>query len=120
MKMYQLMQAVPTLNVLVATKLPTRVAYRITKSISLINSELRGVEDMRINTAAKFGTLNKEKNIFEFAEGKDAEFQAAMAEVQNEECAVELPKFTLDELDNALIEPNHVRVLLDLGMLVEA
>ena len=120
MKIHQLMQAVPTLNILLTTKLPTKVAYRIAKSVNLINSELRLVEDTRINTANKLGTLNKEKNIFEFAEGKDVEFQKIMTEVQNEECTVDLPTFTLDELGNTQIEPNHLQILLDIGVLIEA
>ena len=118
MKLIQLVNAKPALTALATTKLPAKVAYRIGKSINLINSEFTSLEDARVNLLNSLGTPNTKTNQYEFEDGGVA-FQAAMAEIQNEEIILALPKFTLDELGPVNIEPVHLATLADIGMLVD-
>lgn len=119
MKLFQLIKAKPVLDILVSSKLPAKVSYRIARSLDKINSELKTFEDTRVNMLNQMGTLNADKNIYEFEDGKAAEFQAAIAQVQTEELTFELPKFTAAEMGDCTIEPIHLVTLIDIGMLVD-
>ncbi len=119
-KFSALNEALPAINSLAGTKLPANIAYRIGKTLNIISSAIKGVEDYRINTLNKMGKLNEDKTkyVFEPPE-QEEEFNRLFAEYKEREFEVQFPLFTLAELGNLSIEPAVMGGLAKIGAVSE-
>ena len=120
-----LLEAQGALNAFGNTKLPKTVAYRMGKNLNQINSQLKGLEDKRVNTLnamVQAGTakMNAEKTRYDFdpPEG-EKDFNATMETYKQAEVDMTFARFTLDEMGDDKIEPLILASLDKLGIISE-
>lgn len=120
-----LIESQGALNALGNTKLPKTVSYRMGKNLNLINSQMKGLEDKRVNTLnamVQAGTakLNAEKTKYDFdpPEG-EKDFNATMETYKQAEVDMTFARFTMDEMGDDKIEPLILAALDKLGIISE-
>jgi len=125
-KINDIVEAQGALNALGNMKLPNPAAYRMAKNLNLFNSQMKALEDRRMNTLnamVQDGTakLNADKTSFDFdpPEGKES-FNAAMNEYKQTEVDLQLMRFTLEDMGQTPIEPLILAALDKFGIIAES
>ena len=111
MKLSQLIEIFPALNVLAQSKLPAKTGYRIAKAINLIRPELAAYDAERIKLATELGTKSEDGQQYQFADDAAKKFMAQMNALTDEDVAITLPTIAPDDLGNVAIEPQHLLAL---------
>lgn len=120
-----LLETQGALNAIGNTKLPKTVSYRMGKNMNLINSQMKTLEDKRVNTLnamVRDGTakLNAEKTRYDFdpPEG-EKDFNASMELHKQIEVDLPFARFTVEEMGDDKIEPLILAALDKLGIISE-
>jgi hypothetical protein len=105
-KFSALNESLPAINAVANIKeFPIKTSYRIGKTLNIISSAIKEVEDFRINTLNKMAKLNEEKTkyIFEPPEQEEV-FNKLFYEHKEGECEVPFPFLQMDEIANLNIK----------------
>jgi hypothetical protein len=124
-KIADLLEAQGPLNAVGNTKLPNPAAFRMGKNLNLINTQMKGLEDKRVNTLnamVKAGTakLSADKTRYDFSPPEsEKDFNDAMNAYKQTEVDLTFSRFTLDDMGSAPIEPLILAALDKLGIISE-
>jgi hypothetical protein len=94
MKLFELLNAQPTLVSLSSKKLPAKLAYAVSKNLRLITPELQDFEKARIALLEQYGKLNEETHTYDIPEDKKAQVDAEFNTLVNTD--VDLTPFQVD------------------------
>ena len=126
LKIADLLEAQGPLNAVGNTKLPPNPAgYRMAKNLNLINTQMKALEDKRVNTLnamVQDGTakLNADKSRFDFTPPEaEKGFNDIMNAYKQTEVDLTFARFTLEDMGNAPIEPLILAALDKLGIISE-
>ena len=98
-KLIQILSARDTLSRLGERTLPVKQSYRLAKLIKAINSEMGVYEGERIKLCEKYGTLNKEKHIYEFEDEEYKSFEADINVLQSQEVELDIKLIDISDLE---------------------
>lgn len=86
----QILNARETLSRLAGRTLPVKQSYRLAKLVKAVNDELNVYDGERIKLCEKYGTLNKEKRIYEFEDGEYKSFETDINVLQSQEVELDI------------------------------
>ena len=118
-----LLETQAAMNAIGNTKLPNPAAYRMAKNLNLINTQMKALEDKRVNllnsmVANGSAKLSDDKSRFEFIPPENEKgFNDVMNEYKQTEVGLPLMSFTLEEMGPNSIEPLILAALDKLGII---
>ena len=93
-------------------KLKAKFAYELSKSIEKIDKELKAFTGVRNKKLKEFGVESKEnKGNYTFEGDNHAKFQKELDSLLDKEVAINVEKFSIEELNEVDVEPNILRPL---------
>lgn len=95
----QILNARETLSRLAEKALPVKQSYRLAKLIKAVNNELSIYEGERVKLCEKYGTLNKEKRIYEFEDEAYKSFEADINVLQSQEVELDIKLIDISDLE---------------------
>lgn len=95
----QILNARETLSRLAEKTLPVKQSYRLAKLIKAVNDELSIYEGERIKLCEKYGTLNKEKRIYEFEDETYKSFETDINVLQSQEVELDIKLIDISDLE---------------------
>lgn len=95
----QILTARETLSRLAGQTLPVKQSYRLAKLVKVVNNELSIYEGERIKLCEKYGTLNKEKHIYEFEDEKYKSFETDINILQSQEVELDIKPIDISGLE---------------------
>lgn len=95
----QILNARETLSQLANKALPVKQSYRLAKLVKTINDELNVYDGERIKLCEKYGTLNKEKRIYEFEDGEYKSFETDINVLQSQEVELDVKPIDISDLE---------------------
>lgn len=120
-----LLETQGALNALGNTKLPKTASYRMGKNMNLINSQMKVLEDKRVNllnsmVANGSAKLSDDKSRFEFNPPENEKsFNDTMNDYKQTVVDLAFSRFTLDDMGEDKIEPLVLAALDKLGIISE-
>lgn len=111
MKLSAVIALTPALTALGNTKLPVKASYRVAKAINKLNPDLEAYGKARAELAKRLSTLNDAGTAYEFKGPALAEFNSEHEKLLDEEVEIDLPKISIDELGDVVLEPVHLAAL---------
>ena len=118
-----LIETQAAMNAIGNTKLPNPAAYRMAKNLNLINTQMKALEDKRVNllnsmVANGSAKLSDDKSRFEFIPPENEKgFNDTMNDYKQTEVDLPLMSFTLEEMGPNPIEPLILAALDKLGII---
>ena len=108
--------SIPILKQLMATKLPFALSYKVKKIVDQCNYVGTEFDKGRVELLQQFATLDKEKNEYRFDPEKPEnlkKFNERINEIFNSEVDVEINPLTIVELDipGLVIEPSAIELI---------
>ena len=95
----QILNARETLSRLAEQTLPVKQSYRLAKLVKVVNNELSRYEGERIKLCEKYGTLNKEKHIYEFEDEAYKSFETDINVLQSQEVELDIKLIDISDLE---------------------
>lgn len=95
----QILNARETLSRLAEKTLPVKQSYRLAKLIKAIDGEINVYDGERIKLCEKYGTLNKEKHIYEFEDEAYKSFEADINVLQSQEVELDIKLIDISDLE---------------------
>ena len=95
----QILNARETLSRLSGRTLPVKQSYRLAKLVKAVNDELSIYEGERIKLCEKYGTLNKEKRIYEFEDEAYKSFETDINVLQSQEVELDIKLIDISDLE---------------------
>ena len=95
----QILNARETLSRLAGRTLPVKQSYRLAKLVKAVNDELSIYEGERIKLCEKYGTLNKEKRIYEFEDEAYKSFETDINVLQSQEVELDIKLIDISDLE---------------------
>lgn len=114
MKLSQLLQISPSLQVLSTLKLPAKASFRIAKIVNLIKPDLAAHDVARTALLQELGTIDETGTSYNLTAVNSMKFGSAMAQLADEECDLVLPTLAISDLGDIEIEPLHLAALGEL------
>jgi len=105
LKIKEVINASNALRQIAGTKLPVLVSFSFSLFLKSINPIFESYNENRLKLLQEFGTLNKEKNEFEFKEGNRQKYEKKYTELVEAEVEVKVPEIKLADLTDIKIEP---------------
>lgn len=105
LKIKEVINASNALRQIAGTKLPVLVSFSFSLFLKSINPIFESYNENRLKLLEEFGTLNKEKNEFEFKEGNRQKYEKKYLELVEAEVEVKVPEIKLADLTDIKIEP---------------
>lgn len=97
----QIVNAKPILEKLSGMSLPIKVAYRINKILSKVNSEYKSFEDTRVSLIKKFGKEQDDGNI-EVVDDNRTKFFEEVTELLSEEIDLNIPLLDMNAFPDSI------------------
>ena len=79
--------------------LPVKQSYRLAKLIKAIDGEINVYDGERIKLCEKYGTLNKEKHIYEFEDEAYKSFETDINVLQSQEVELDIKLIDISDLE---------------------
>ena len=95
----QILNARETLSRLAGRTLPVKQSYRLAKLVKAVNDELNVYDGERIKLCEKYGTLNKEKHIYEFEDEAYKSFETDINVLQSQEVELDIKLIDISDLE---------------------
>ncbi len=95
----QFLKADNTLARLAGQPLPVKQSYRLARLIKAISNEIQIYDGERIKLCEKYGTLNKDKNIYEFDENNREKFDADIRVLQGQTIDLDVKPIDISDLE---------------------
>nr|DAZ53813.1 MAG TPA: Protein of unknown function (DUF1617) [Caudoviricetes sp.] len=95
----QILNARETLSRLAGRTLPVKQSYRLAKLVKAVNDELSIYEGERIKLCERYGTLNKEKHIYEFEDEAYKRFETDINVLQSQEVELDIKLIDISDLE---------------------
>lgn len=111
--LHEIVLAEPALNKLVTVDLPVRTAYRLTKLLGKVASELKVYEESRKKMFTKYGEADAEKpEMMRIKEEHFETFASEMNSLLSESVEIPLWKIKLEDLGDAKLTTMEMATLL--------
>ena len=111
MKLFQLVEALPSLQLLMKLKMPISTGIKVARAIRMITPEVATYESMRNELLASLGTKVGDTDQFSLQGENALSFMTQCNEATDAEVDITLPTVTLDDLGGLSIEPQHLLAL---------
>ena len=116
MKLLELINSVESLNVLLATKLPAKAAYKLSVFSKLVAPQVDEYNKVRSEKVKIYGepeldAEGKETGKYLFKDGNGQKFVDELKELEETEFDVAIPDIKLADLGEISIEPKHLASL---------
>ena len=95
----QILNARETLSRLAGRTLPVKQSYRLAKLVKAIYGEINVYDGERIKLCEKYGTLNKEKHIYEFEDETYKSFETDINVLQSQEIELDIKLIDISDLE---------------------
>lgn len=105
LKLKDVINASMALREIANTKIPVLVSFQFSLFLKGLNPIFDTYNENRKKLLEEFGTLNKEKNEYDFAEGQKEEYEKKYAELIGVEIEVKVPEIKLADLGDIKIQP---------------
>ena len=106
-KISELQNVIPNLNILATTKLNFKTSYDVAKRIRMINAELELFEKFRIEKLKELSGNVIENNQYILGDNKE-KFEIEIKELMNNEVDIDLIPLKKEDFANIQIEPVHL------------
>jgi len=105
----KLVESVPDLKAILATKLPIKVAYRINKLVNnQIERELKQYDEARISLVNKYGDKDEKGDLKVTDPEKIKEFMKELNELLAMEIELDFTPIKVEELGDVQVEPKSL------------
>jgi len=105
LKIQEVINASMALRQIAGTKLPVLVSFSFSLFLKGLQPIFESYNESRLKLLEEFGTLNKEKNEYDFKEGNKAKYEKKYLELIEGEVDVKVPEIKLADLGDTKIEP---------------
>jgi hypothetical protein len=105
LKIQEVINASMALRQIAGTKLPILVSFSFSLFLKGLQPIFESYNESRLKLLEEFGTLNKEKNEYDFKEGNKAKYEKKYLELIEGEVDVKVPEIKLADLGDTKIEP---------------
>lgn len=95
----QILNAYEVLSRLAERTLPVKQSYGLAKVVKAVNGEFAIYEGERIKLCEKYGTLNKEKHIYEFEDEAYKSFETDINVLQSQEVELDIKLIDISDLE---------------------
>ena len=95
----QILNARETLSRLSEKALPVKQSYRLAKLVKAVDDEINVYDGERIKLCEKYGTLNKEKHIYEFKDEEYKSFETDINVLQSQEVELDVKPIDISDLE---------------------
>ena len=108
----ELVNSQSALQSLAGQVMPAPVAFKLSKIIKAVNSELKTCDETRLKLCEQYGTLNEKTNQFEFpSKTKRESLENEYAELVKTEVTIQGERLSLDRLSNLSISAGDILAL---------
>jgi len=112
MKVVDIVNSAQVVQQLLGSKMKIGAAYKIKKNAEEIQIIVKAFEEKRTELLEKTGTLNEEKNEYEFKTPKDrTKFDKGMNEHLQSEVDIDIKKVSVEDLGEVEIAPAALEVV---------
>lgn len=110
-KLSQLVNSEEALVKLLETKLPVKKAYWLSRFVKKISPELQSFNDSKMKLFTELGEIQKDEKTTKIKPENMAKFQDEMVKLLDIEVDIDVEKFDIADLGDALIEPKYITSL---------
>jgi len=105
----KIVESKPALDILLLTKLPVKVSYRLAKLDIKLQAEMAVYESQRVSLVKKFGEqIDSKTDSWQVPADRIQDYKIEFDKLQGEEIEIDFEKIKLEDLGDISIEPKNL------------